>query len=76
MGTLNEELMRGAVLGRREDTPDIRVPFGDLPNQVLPLDWAEAFIRIVYAEHPGVFRAILPRLYGLQDAQEPKRRRS
>ena len=53
---------------------DIDVPFGDLPNQVLPLAWAEQFLRIVYAEYPGTFRAILPRLYGLP-ADAPKRTR-
>ena len=52
-----------------------RIPFGDLPNQTMPLEWAEQFIRIVYAEQPGVFRAILPRLYGLPEP-EPKRRRN
>lgn len=53
----------------------VRVRFGDLPNQTMPLEWAEEMLRIVYAEHPGVFRAILPRLYGLP-ADEPKRRRT
>jgi hypothetical protein len=51
-----------------------RVRFGDQPNQTMPHDWAEKFLRIVYTEHPGVFRSTLPRCAGLP-AQEPKRRR-
>jgi hypothetical protein len=53
--------------------PEQRVRFGDLPNQTMPLEWAEQFLTIVHDEHPGVFRAILPRLYGLPDG--PKRGR-
>lgn len=56
------------------DPAEIRVPFGDRPNQVLPIAWAELFLRIVYTEYPQVFRAILPRLYELPEP-EPKRRR-
>ena len=56
--------------------PD-RVRFGDQPNQTMPHDWAEQFLRIVYTEHPGVFRSTLPRCAGLP-AEEPRttRRRS
>lgn len=54
------------------DLAEIHVRFGNLPNQILPLAWAEQFIQIVYSEHPGVFRSILPRLYGLP-ADAPKR---
>ena len=55
---------------------EVRVRFGQLDNQTMPLSWAEQFLAIVYAEHPGVFRAILPRLYGLPDEPErPKRGR-
>jgi hypothetical protein len=48
-----------------------RVRFGDQPNQTMPHDWAEQFLRIVYTEHPGVFRSTLPRCAGLP-AEEPK----
>ena len=56
------------------ESDTVRIRFGDLANQTLPLEWAERFIQIVYAEHPQVFRAILPRLYGLPEP-EPKRTR-
>lgn len=57
------------------DLPEPRIRFGDGPNQDMPADWAEQFLRLIYAEHPAVFRAILPRLYGLPEP-EPKRRRA
>ena len=53
---------------------DIRVRWGTLPNQTMPLEWAEMFMQIVYAEHPGVFRSVLPRLYRLPE-EEPRRTR-
>jgi thymidylate synthase ThyX len=56
------------------EQPEIRVRFGQLPNQVLPLEWAEQFLAIVYAEHPQVFVQILPRLYGLPEARRRGRR--
>lgn len=49
------------------------VRFGDQPNQVLPAEWAEKFLRIVYTEHPAVFRAILPRLYELPEPEKRSR---
>jgi hypothetical protein len=52
-------------------TEPARVRFGDQPNQTMPHDWAEQFLRIVYTEHPGVFRSTLPRCAGLP-AEEPK----
>lgn len=51
--------------------PEVRVRFGELPNQSLPLEWAELFLAIIYAEYPQVFVRVLPRLYGLP---EPSRR--
>jgi hypothetical protein len=59
------------------DDEPARVRFGDQHNQTMPHEWAERFLRIVYTEHPGVFRSILPRCAGLP-AEEPKtpRRRS
>ena len=53
-----------------------RIRFGELPNQTMPLEWAEQFLAIVHAEHPGVFRAILPRLYGLPDEPHRGRRKA
>ena len=61
--------------GQAPAEPDTtRVRFGNLANQTLPLEWAQRFIEIVYHEHPQVFRAILPQLYGLPEP-EPKRAR-
>lgn len=52
-----------------------RVRFGDLPNQTMPHEWAGQFLRIVHAEYPAVFRAILPRLYGLPEPEKRGARR-
>lgn len=57
-----------------EQPPDqSHVRFGDQPHQVLPAEWAEKFLRIVYTEHPAVFRAILPRLYELPEPEKRSR---
>jgi hypothetical protein len=70
--------------GWSDTDPGIRLPepaelphvaFGDLPNQVLPFAWAEEFLRIIYRDHPGVFRAVLPQLYKLPP-EPPKPRRA
>lgn len=57
---------------------EMRVRFNiygnQLPNQSFPHEWAEAFCSIVFAEHPGVFRAILPRLYGLPEPEKRGRK--
>ena len=65
---------RLAADAEQSPPPEVRVRFGKLPNQVLPLEWAEQFLGIIYAEYPQVFARILPRLYGLPDRKRGGRR--
>jgi hypothetical protein len=78
-----DEALRRDTMAHWDDQPPeqlragpaaIRVRWGELPNQTMPLEWAEQFLAIVYTEHPAVFRAILPRLYGLPEPEKRTRK--
>jgi hypothetical protein len=42
---------------RPADEPSVR--FGDLPNQVMPASWAEAFLREIFTSNPVQFGKVL-----------------
>lgn len=53
--------------------PAVRVPFGDRPNQTIPLDWAEAMLRDWRERDPQGFGFVLARLATGVDPKPPKR---
>lgn len=37
------------------DELDVRVSFGDLPNQTIPVSWAETMLRLLRGRQPSLF---------------------
>ena len=52
----------------------VRVPFGDLPNQSVPLDWAEAMLRNWRERDPEGFGYVLAQLATGAPPKAPTRR--
>lgn len=42
-----------------EQTPELRIPFGDQPNQTLPAAWAEGMLRELFETDRARFGRIL-----------------
>lgn len=42
-----------------EQTPELRIPFGDQPNQTLPASWAEGMLRELFETDRQRFGRIL-----------------
>lgn len=45
--------------GQPEQTPELRIPFGDQPNQTLPAAWAEGILRELFEHHRPQFGRLL-----------------
>jgi hypothetical protein len=48
------------------------VPFADGPTDIIPEPWAEDIIRLLYADHRGIFAALMVKRLGIDKL--PRRR--
>jgi hypothetical protein len=62
--------LNGQVTGER------RLRFGEKPHQTMPEEWAEPFMRYMFAHHPQMFGRVMLAVVGIEDTPRPGRRRT